>query len=67
MPKWKFLGSSCSKVGLVPEARCEDAVLSSEARDGTGLRVGEGGNVGTVVVVVTVLISCALCLESLVC
>jgi hypothetical protein len=40
-------------------------VLSSEGREGTGLRMGEGGRVGTVVVVVTVVMAVAFCLDSL--
>lgn len=45
-----------------------EVVLSSEVRDdGTGFRTGEGGRVGTVVVVVTVVTCPALCLDSVVC
>ena len=47
--------------------RCVDDVLSSEALEvGTGFRTGDGGSVGTVVVVVMVVIW-ALCLDSFVC
>ncbi len=43
-------------------------VLSSEAREvGTGFRTGDGGRVGTVVVVVMVVMGPALCLDSFVC
>lgn len=49
----------------MPEDLCERA-LSSEVRveDGTGLRTGDGGSVGTVVVVVTVVMVVAFCLDS---
>lgn len=49
-----------------PEERCEVALSSDgcEIEEGTGLRTGEGGNVGTVVVVVTVVIVVAFCLDS---
>lgn len=47
------------------EEQCE-RVLSSEGREeeGTGLRIGDGGRVGTIVVVVIVAMAVAFCLDS---
>ena len=56
----------CSIIGAPPEDLWE-RVLSLEVREieeGTGFRTGEGGSVGMVVVVVTVVMVVAFCLDS---
>ena len=72
MPRWKALGEGWSK-RTETEDRCDVAVvtLSSDVRDvldvleGSAFRTGDGGRVGTDVVVVTVVtVPAAFCLES---
>lgn len=49
-----------------PEERWERALTSDvrEMEEGTGLRMGEFGSIGIVVVVVTVVIAVTFCLDS---